>query len=123
MSEKKPTESIWAYQKRLKKEEAIKVYDQDGITVIKPLSGEACSLYGNQTKWCVCGRRAAQNWSNHIAKNVCFYIVINKNLDKNDLLYKVLAEVADDGSVIWWDVLNNQIEKPFFIDAPTHRNN
>lgn len=115
MSEKLPDEGVMKYEQRLKDTESVRVYDQDGFLVIKPLSSEASALYGRQTKWCVSMAWSKKNWSNFAAENIAIYIVINKNLPLDHLQYKVLCGVFDSGQMVWWDSLDNVIEKPNFV--------
>lgn len=116
MSERLPDEGVMKYEQRLKDTETIRVYEKDGFLVLKPLSAEASALYGRQTKWCISMAWSKKNWSNFSAANIAIYIVINKNLPLNDVCYKVLCGVMDNGQRVWWDSLNNVIEKPNFIE-------
>ncbi len=115
MSKPLPDEKVEPYEKRLKRTETLRVYDEGGIIVVKPLSYEASCLYGRKTKWCTSAVASARNWSSHLAQNICFYIVINNNLDQEDVLYKVLAEVEYNGEIRWWDAEDTQIDKPWFV--------
>ncbi len=115
MSEKLPGENVAPYERRLKRTETLRVYDDGVIVVVKPISYEASCLYGRRTKWCTSAAASARNWSSHLAQNICFYIVINNNFPVDHVLYKVLAEVEDNGEIRWWDAEDTQIDKPFFI--------
>ncbi len=115
MSEKLPGEVGMVYERRLKRTETLRIYNDGGIIVLKPLSYEASCLYGRKTKWCTSAASSARNWSSHLAQNICFYIIINKNLPVDDVMYKVLAEVECNGEIRWWDAEDNQIDKPSFV--------
>ncbi|MFH1231540.1 MAG: hypothetical protein V1709_08615 [Planctomycetota bacterium] len=116
MSKMREGEGVMKYEIRLKETETERIYDKGGILVLIPQSYEAACLYGRKTKWCISAVDTKMHWASHLAKNVAFYIVINRNLDEKDLLYKVLVEVWPDGKILYWDVRDNAIPKPDFID-------
>lgn len=116
MSSQLPREPVVRYERRIKETETLRVYDDGFLIIVKPMSAESCVIYGRNTKWCISMKQSARNWSNYSAKNVCFYIIINNNLDIKNPLNKTLAEVGDNGEIIWWDALDRIIEKPFFIE-------
>ena len=116
MSERRPSEGVAQYEQRLKDEETVRLYDVDGILVVKPLTYESSCLYGRRTKWCTSAASSARHWSSHTAKGIEFYIIINRNLKEDDLLYKVLVEVPLKGELLYWDAKNNLIPKPYFVE-------
>jgi hypothetical protein len=116
MSEKRDSEPQVRYERRVKQTETQRVYNSGGVLIVKPLSPESCCIYGRGTKWCISMKQSHRNWSTYCAKNICFYIIINHNIPSNHPLHKTLAEVSETGRIIWWNALDEIIEKPHFIN-------
>lgn len=116
MSERRPNESVVRYEQRIKDEETLRLYDVDGILVVKPLSYASSCLYGRRTKWCISMVYSARHWSSHAARGIEFYIIINRNLKEDDILHKVVVEVPPKGELLYWDAMGNLIPKPYFVD-------
>lgn len=117
MSQRHPNESVAQYEQRLKDEETIRLYDVDGILVVKPLTYESSCLYGRRAKWCVSMVYDGRHWSSFSASGMELYIIINRNLKEDDLLYKVLVAVPlKGGEPYYWDSKNNRIPKPYFVE-------
>lgn len=74
-------------EKEAKKQKTV-IYEDDNWLVVSPHSWKASCYYGAGTKWCVTSKDTSRHWENY-SRNASFFYVINKNLKKNDPLYKV----------------------------------
>ena len=93
-------ESNTQKRKRVKKEGAEKVYEDEKWLVVRPLTIEASRLYGSNTKWCVTMRDES-----HLQVYLdegCMYYIIDKKKE-NGLYNKVLFHLTWVGN---YDIYN-----------------
>ena len=89
-------------KKEAKKQKTI-IYEDDKWFVVSPHSWKASCYYGAGTKWCVTSKDTSRHWERY-SRNASFFYVINKNLKKNDPLYKVAYRVIGrKGKYELWD--------------------
>ena len=89
-------------EKRAKKEKTV-IYEDDNWLVVSPHSWKASCYYGAGTKWCVTSKDTSRHWERY-SRSASFFYVINKNLKKNDPLYKVAYRVIGrKGKYELWD--------------------
>ncbi len=97
-----------AYTKKAKKN-VIKVFENDDILVLAPLSIEASCKYGSGTKWCIAATNNQMVGNPHFesyTEHSSFYFLINKKMTKeeNPREYKYALQWKRDGDKFtWWD--------------------
>ena len=97
-----------AYTKKAKKN-VIKVFENDDILVLAPLSIEASCKYGAGTKWCIAATNNQMVGNPHFesyTKHSSFYFLINKKMTKeeNPREYKYALQWKRSGDEFtWWD--------------------
>lgn len=69
-----------------------KIYDDENILVIQPLSKEASCYYGANTKWCTSATAEEENRFEHYTSdgNLLFYMIFKPNVNVNEN-YRKLA--------------------------------
>lgn len=106
-----------AYAKKAKKN-VIKVFENDDILVLAPLSVEASCKYGAGTKWCIAATNNNMVGNPHFedySKHSSFYFLINKKMDpkKYPKNYKyALQWRRDTNKLTWWDAQDDSSYSP-----------
>jgi hypothetical protein len=101
-----------SYTKKAKKN-VIKVFENDDILVLAPLSIEASCKYGAGTKWCIAATNNQMVGNPHFesyTQHSSFYFLINKKMTKeeNPSDYKYALQWKRDGDKFtWWDAKDN----------------
>jgi hypothetical protein len=98
------------------KREADKVYEDENILVLAPLTVRASCKYGSGTRWCITGGQAP-TYNSHFdsySKNSVFYFITNKNMDQRSepRLYKYALQYYHDGRKTWWDAQDSSHNAP-----------
>jgi hypothetical protein len=94
--------------KRAAKTNAIKLYEDDDVLLIRPDNKDAIVCYGSGTKWCITMKDASY-YENYIDANVVFYFLIQNKKRPDDRFSKIAFAVQRD--------LNNNILETDFFDA------
>lgn len=112
---------IKSYTKKAKKN-VIKVFENDDILVLAPLSVEASCKYGSGTKWCIAATNNQMVGNPHFedyTKHSSFYFLINKKMTKeeNPRDYKyALQWRRENNKLTWWDAQDDSwFEKPSWV--------
>lgn len=94
-------------QKRIEKEDAVKVAENKDWTVYKIYSHEASCLYGKGTKWCITMKEPTY-WDRYTEDDVSFYFFIRKQ-PKGDKWDKIALQYDSDSDTIeaFWDATDN----------------
>mgnify|MGYP003628619776 FL=1 len=93
-------ESNTQKRKRIKKEGAEKIYENDKWLVVRPTTIEASRLYGSDTKWCVT-MRGKTHLQVYLDEGCMYYIIDKKK--ENKLYNKVLFHLTWTGN---YDIYN-----------------
>lgn len=91
------------------KENAIKLYDENNIVLLKPLSLEASCYYGKGTKWCISAEESNNYFRVFTSKGERLYFIINKALDIKNKNYKTAYRIGKGIDV--WDSTNKEINR------------
>ncbi len=96
VAEKKATD------KQIKKE-AEKIYEDNDVLVIVPITTRASCKYGSGSKWCITspGNTHFESYS----KNAVFYFITDKTTTQreNPTHYKYALQYSHNGEKTWWD--------------------
>lgn len=96
------------YIQKIESKKVDKIYEDDDWMVVSPKSHVASCKYGAGTKWCVTTKDRDTHWNTY-SKNAIFYFVINKNLTKEDQLYKVaIRRIGRKGRYEFWDATDSE---------------
>jgi hypothetical protein len=65
-------------EKKLKRLETIKLFENDECVVAQPLTHEAASKYGKDTKWCACSSYTMKFWNTYKENNGFVVLFLSK---------------------------------------------
>ena len=82
--------------KEIKLKDAEKIYEDDNVLIIAPLTHNAARLYGSGTRWCI-AEKTPKHWNTY-NKKVKFYFILSKVLPESNPLYKVAIAVYPNGN-------------------------
>ena len=106
--------------KRIKKEGAEKIYEDDKWLVVRPFTLEASKLYGAETQWCTTSETAYSSKRGFFFKTYikegCLYYIIDKKKESGKL-NKVLHHLTWCGREEVTDDSNSEIED---TNTPSH---
>jgi len=117
VAEKKATD------KQVKKE-ADKVYEDENIIVLAPLTVRASCKYGAGSRWCIAGGQAPR-YNQHFdsySKNAVFYFITDKTTTQRDnpTHYKYALQYNHKGGKTWWDASDSSHSTPpRFMTSPS----
>ena len=74
-----------------------KVFENDKVIVIVPLTWESSQRYGKGTKWCISGKKYEHWFTHRVAWTI--YFMLSKKRKRNDELYKVAVAVSIDNKI------------------------
>lgn len=106
------------------KKEADKIYEDENILVVSPLTVRASCKYGAGSRWCVAGGSAPSynpHFDNYTRNNV-FYFITDKNSTQRDNPdhYKYALQYGHDGGKTWWDASDSShSDSPSFMKTPS----
>jgi hypothetical protein len=95
------------------KEESIKIYEDERILIVRPLTHKASCKYGKGTKWCTTQTNPGY-FEKYTSGNQALYYIIMKDFDINNKFYK-MALNKNEQSESWYDS-HDQIMPPREID-------
>ena len=111
-----------AEEKRISKE-AVKVYEDDDVVIMAPMTVEASCKYGAGSKWCIAATSGPdgvnQEFDNY-SKHSNFYFFIRKNVSaKNDPVgykYALQFRFTNGENLTWWNAQDNSSSNaPSFV--------
>jgi hypothetical protein len=103
------TEADKKKELEIKSKETSKIYEDDKIVVLRPLTWEASCLYGAGTKWCTASKKSMEHFLNYSSTGGLYYIIV-KDLSVDNKYHKV-ALYKTDTDETWYDALDEKIYK------------
>jgi len=110
-----------AEEKKAEKE-ADKVYEDNDVIILAPLTVRASCKYGAGSKWCIAGKDDEDSYNRHFddySEKSTFYFVIQKNVskDQDPKGYKWALQVSDNNNTYtWWNAQDqSQSSTPRFV--------
>jgi hypothetical protein len=101
------------------KKEVDKIYEDENILVMVPITVRASCKYGAGTKWCITGG-AEGSYNTHFdnySKDAVFYFITDKTTDQRSSPkhYKYALQYYHKGKKTWWDAqdISHQSAPPF----------
>lgn len=110
-----------ATDKEIRKESK-KIFDDENILVIVPLTTRASCKYGAGTRWCITS--PGNTHFDSYTKDAGFYFITDKNSSqsKDDRHYKYALQYYYGGRKTWWDARDDShSETPAFMTTPSGR--
>lgn len=92
--------------------EAEKIYEDNNILVLRPMTRNASCKYGANTKWCTAGR-LDNRFSQHFDDGLLVYYIIKPNVKLPDEKYRKMASfqsIDNQYNYIWYDSEDNVME-------------
>lgn len=109
-------ESNTQKRKRVKKEGAEKVYEDDRWLIVRPFTIEASSMYGRNTQWCtvrnpntIVDKIHVSLFYGYLASGVMYYILDKSTSSRDNKYRKVGIQKNWDGTELWNDATNKSL--------------
>ncbi len=109
-------ESNTQKRKRVKKEGAEKVYEDDRWLIVRPFTIEASSMYGRNTQWCtvrnpntIVDKIHISLFYGYLASGVLYYILDKSTSSRDNKYRKVGIQKNWDGTELWNDATNKSL--------------
>lgn len=94
---------------RIKKDDRVKLYEDERILVVVPLTHKSSCKYGANTPWCVATPSNPEHYDEYVDNGILFYFIIKSPYDYGDIkeykfaYYHPYSEVMTDYSG-WYDM-------------------
>ena len=96
-----------------KKEDRVKIYQDENIVVVAPLTHRSSCKYGAHTKWCTAVPSTDEHFNYYMQHGVLVYFIVRSPY-KNNKEYKFAYYHPFDEEVIelkgWYDMSDNQLD-------------
>jgi hypothetical protein len=100
---------------------AKKIFEDNNLLIVRPLTYEASCKYGSGTRWCTTTAGNPSYFESHSGGNQALYYIILKNFNRDNKFYKIAVHITPS-SEIWWDATDEKMserEKEVFnLGAP-----
>lgn len=94
-------------QKKGEKEVA-KIYENERVLVVRPITYGASCVYGAGTRWCTSSKSTSTHFDNYNETGSLYYF-ITKGVDSSNKFYKVSLYRNNDGIDNWYDATDRQM--------------
>ena len=100
---------------------AKKIFEDNNLLIVRPLTYEASCKYGSGTRWCTTTAGNPSYFESHSGGNQALYYIILKNFNRDNKFYKIAVHITPS-SEIWYDATDEKMserEKEVFnLGAP-----
>lgn len=97
---------------RNKEEDRVKIYHDENLVVVAPLTHSSSCKYGAYTKWCTSVPSNDEHFNDYIKDGVLIYFIVRspykKNKDYKFAYYHPFSEDGDERKG-WYDMSDNQL--------------
>jgi hypothetical protein len=100
-------------QERVFKSGSKKIYEDENVFVIRPLTHESSCFYGRGTKWCTSSTSSSLHFDRYTSKGNLYYIYLKK-YENDNRFYRVALQTFFDSnfdSSIYWDSLDEPMNE------------
>jgi len=104
------TEREKSRELEIKKTQVTRIYEDETILVLRPLTYEASCIYGASTKWCTVSKQSMEHFLNYTSTGGLYYIIFKKI--PNDNIYHKLAIYKTETGQSWWDSVDSKMSGP-----------
>lgn len=92
----------------IKKTQVTRIYEDEKILVLRPLTYEASCIYGASTKWCTASKQSMEHFLNYSSTGGLYYIIF-KTIPNDNAYHKVAIYKTETGQT-WWDSLDKKMD-------------
>lgn len=100
-------------KEKVSENESVKIYEDERILIVRPLTHKASCKYGKGTKWCTTQTNSGY-FDRHTSGNQALYYIIMKDFDISNKFYKIALNKIGK-SENWYDSLD-QVMPPREVD-------
>ena len=98
-----------------KKEDRVKIYQDENIVVVVPLTHRSSCKYGAHTKWCTAVPSTDEHFNYYMQNGVLIYFIIRspyKTPQRGDYKFAYYQPFSKDAEELkgWYDMSDNQLE-------------
>jgi hypothetical protein len=100
---------------RNKEEDRVKIYQDENIVVVAPLTHRSSCKYGAYTKWCTAVPSTDEHFNEYMRNGVLIYFIIrspHKKTTKTEYKFAYYHPFSEEGEEFkgWYDMSDNQLE-------------
>ena len=110
VSEKSGVQSKSEEKKEIKDKQVEKVFENDEVLIISPLTREASILYGSGTKWCTAMNKTDCHWNSYWRNGTKLYYIIRKNVPEKQRKKFAVAVSPGSGHKSCYDEEDSSID-------------
>ena len=92
----------------IKKTQVTRIYEDEDILVLRPLTYEASCIYGASTKWCTASKQSMDHFLNYTSTGGLYYIIFKK-IPSENIYHKVAIYKTETGQT-WWDSVDQKMD-------------
>ena len=92
----------------IKKTQVTRIYEDEDILVLRPLTYEASCIYGASTKWCTASKQSMDHFLNYSSTGGLYYIIFKK-IPSENIYHKVAIYKTETGQT-WWDSVDQKMD-------------
>lgn len=92
----------------IKKTQVTRIYEDEDILVLRPLTYEASCIYGASTKWCTASKKSMDHFLNYSSTGGLYYIIFKK-IPSENIYHKVAIYKTETGQT-WWDSVDQKMD-------------
>lgn len=102
--------------------EVEKIYEDENILIIRPITRNASCKYGANTKWCTAGR-LDNRFNDHFDDGILIYYIVKPNVELPDERYRKMASFQstdDQFNYRWYDSKDDVMNVPptYIVNLP-----
>jgi hypothetical protein len=91
----------------IKKTQVTRIYEDENVLVLRPLTYEASCIYGASTKWCTASKQSMEHFLNYSSTGGLYYIIFKK-IPSDNIYHKVAIYKTETGQT-WWDSVDKKM--------------
>ena len=107
--------------KKIDSSQTDKIYEDNNVLIVRPLTYESSCKYGAGTKWCTTSSGEKSYFESHTSRDQSLYYVILKKFNSDNRFYKIAIHMTPN-TEIWYDATDERMserEKEVFnLGAP-----
>jgi hypothetical protein len=89
---------------------AKKIFEDNNLLIVRPLTYEASCKYGSGTRWCTTTAGNPSYFESHTSQEQALYYIILKNFNRDNKFYKIAVHITPS-SEIWYDATDERMSE------------
>jgi hypothetical protein len=114
-------ETSKSQQKKIDTSGTEKLYEDNNILIVRPLTYEASCKYGAGTKWCTAMSSESSYFKSHTREEQALYYIILKKFNKDNKFYKMAVHLTPNNET-WYDstdtIMSDREKEVFELGSP-----